>query len=47
MSETTERDFAITFTYIVVATSASDAMERMGRSEQEPDRITVMPNLGM
>lgn len=44
-----KRDFAVTFTYIVKATSASDAMSKMGDSEptMEPDRITVLPNMGI
>lgn len=47
MSEQQEREFAVTFTYIITAISAQEAMKKLGENSPEPDRITVMPNMGI
>jgi len=45
VADENEREFAITVTYIVRARSAMEAVTAMG--DREPDRITIMPNMGV
>ena len=47
MTEQPEREFAVTFTYIVRAKSVMDVMQRMQDEDLEPERLTIMPNMGI
>lgn len=41
------REFAVSFTYIVKARDAGHAMEVISETEPGPDRVTILPNMGV
>ena len=46
-NEQLDREFAVTFTYIGRAKSVMDVMQRMQDEDLEPERLTIMPNMGI